>query len=105
VRTDQQITDEIRTAVHRFQPGVYAWLAVMISAITLPLLALFVSIQLNERAVENERTARVAGERAMCIIVVTLDSAYKEDPPKTPAGKNVAEGMANLRLAYHCDER
>lgn len=109
MRTDQEITDEIQTAVRHFQPGLYSWLAVLLSAITLPIISLVVALHLNqvatERAVSREREARRAGEVAMCVVVRTFTEAYKNEPPTTAAGREVASGMAGLRRAYRCDER
>jgi hypothetical protein len=109
VRTDQEITAEIQAARPHFQPGFYAWLAVLLSAITLPVLSMVVALSLGqhatERAISQERSARRATELAMCVVVTTFTDAYKNEPPTTAAGREVAEGMAGLRLAYHCDER
>lgn len=108
-RTSEEITAEIRREVHRFRPGLYSWLAVLLSAITLPVVALIVSIQLNqnatERAIKQERESRRATEVAMCVVVRTFTEAYKNEPPTTAAGREVASGMAGLRRAYRCDER
>ena len=109
MRTDQEITAEIQAARSHFQPGFYAWLAVLLSAITLPIVSMVVSIHLarasTEDAVARERAARRATELAMCVVVTTFTDAYKNEPPTTAAGREVAEGMTGLRLAYHCDER
>jgi hypothetical protein len=103
--TEQEIKDEVRTQIRHRGMGVYAWVAVLISSITLPVLSLVISLNLNDRAIDRERMARLASEHAMCAIVVAQSDAYRQHPPTTPAGRTVADKMAALRLAYHCDER
>ncbi|WBB73222.1 hypothetical protein O7602_26640 [Micromonospora sp. WMMD1128] len=41
-------------------------------------------------------------ERRWCGIVVAQDDAYRELPPSTPAGQNVADALARLRADFGC---
>lgn len=81
----------------------YTWAAVLLSSITLPVLALLVSLHVSSQSVRREEQARRASEKAMCAVIITQDDVYRESPPSTGTGKRVAEGMANLRQAYRCD--
>lgn len=100
--TEQEISDEVRTQIRHRGMGVYAWVALLLSSITLPVLSLVISLQLNDRAIERERTARLASEQAICAIVVAQSDAYRQHPPTTLTGRTVAAKMAALRSAYHC---
>ncbi|MDG4799062.1 hypothetical protein [Micromonospora sp. WMMD980] len=41
-------------------------------------------------------------ERKCCGIVSTLDDAYAETPPQTPAGQKIATDIARLRSDFTC---
>ncbi len=41
-------------------------------------------------------------DRKWCSIVETLDSSYRQQPPTTPSGRNVAANIAELRRSLHC---
>lgn len=41
-------------------------------------------------------------DRKWCKLVGTLDDAYREQPPTTPTGKNVADSVAQLRHDLGC---
>jgi hypothetical protein len=41
-------------------------------------------------------------ERKWCSVVITLDDAWRESPPTTPSGKNMAANIAELRHELHC---
>lgn len=47
------------------------------------------------------RTA-AESERKWCGVVGTLDDAYKQTPPQTPAGQKIARDIAQLRLDFGC---
>lgn len=118
MKSDDQITEEIKAEVRHYRPGVYAWLAVLISSITLPILALVVSLHMNSQAVSRERAARVeaqaeldknreASRRATCLLIIAQDGVYGDptSPPVTETGKQAATAWHNMREILHCDER
>lgn len=78
----------------RFHPGLYSWLALMISCISLPMVAVIASVKISERSLHE----------SLCPIVVTADSGYRAHPPVTDVGKRQAEGMRKLRAQYRCDQ-
>ncbi|MFG1847764.1 hypothetical protein [Micromonospora carbonacea] len=47
------------------------------------------------------RVARES-ERRWCGIVVAQDDAYRQQPPITAAGRNIAEALAGLRRDFGC---
>ncbi|TDC01865.1 hypothetical protein E1091_02015 [Micromonospora fluostatini] len=47
------------------------------------------------------RALSVAEQRS-CALVVALDSTYRQAPPQTPAGREIADRMAQLRADYDC---
>ncbi len=55
------------------------------------------------------RVGRVAEQHAdqdarkLCAIVVTLDNAYRQIPPTTAIGRQLADGMRRLRHDLGCD--
>lgn len=40
--------------------------------------------------------------RSICPLVNTLDEAYRETPPPSPAGKKVAANIAELKARLSC---
>lgn len=52
-----------------------------------------------ERAAEEQ--ARI-DQRKICGIVNTMNDAYKANPPTTPIGRQLAEGMAQYRKDLGC---
>ncbi|MFI6332906.1 hypothetical protein ACIBBG_31945 [Micromonospora chersina] len=52
-------------------------------------------------------TNRVAreSERKWCGIVSTMDDAYADTPPQTPAGRKIAVDIARLRADFGCPTR
>lgn len=47
------------------------------------------------------RVAAQAGQR-WCGIVTTLDDAYRQTPPQTPAGRKIARDIRQLRADFDC---
>ena len=82
----------------------YRWFVLVGTCLFLSVGSMVIAIHSSQVAVDRERAARRQTEKAMCVIVVTLDSAYRANPPSTETGRKVARGMADLRAAYHCDE-
>ena len=41
-------------------------------------------------------------QRQWCGVVTTLDDAYRQTPPQTPAGKKIATDVAELRARFGC---
>lgn len=83
-------------------PTWYSWLVVVLVPVAASMAVLVVSLEVNARAVQGEREARLSSERALCEVVVVLDDAYRETPPATVAGRNVAKAVADLRVANRC---
>lgn len=44
-------------------------------------------------------------ERKWCSVVSTLDDAYRETPPATAPGRNLAASIADLRRELGCPTR
>jgi hypothetical protein len=72
--------------------AVPVWSIVVVLAVGLvsPILAVAAATTISARAL-------AASEARFCELVSTLDDAYSETPPQTPAGKNLAAGIASLR--------
>ncbi|MDG4809948.1 hypothetical protein O7634_24620 [Micromonospora sp. WMMD1120] len=41
-------------------------------------------------------------ERKLCGVVSTLDDAYRQTPPQTPAGQKIARDVRQLRAEFGC---
>ncbi|MGJ3230073.1 hypothetical protein [Micromonospora sp. RV43] len=41
-------------------------------------------------------------ERQWCGVVTTMDDAYRQTPPQTPAGRKIAKDIAQLRIDFGC---
>lgn len=53
-------------------------------------------------SIEVERRDSAASARKFCKVVSTMDDAYRETPPKTVAGQNMADSIAELRRELGC---
>lgn len=78
-----------RRAVIR--PTVYWWIALLLSSLTTGVIAIVVA-----------RNGNAESQRKWCSVVDTLDDAYHETPPTTPAGKHLADSIAQLRREIGC---
>lgn len=60
-----------------------------------PILAVVASTRISGGALAES-------EQRWCQLIATLDDAYRETPPATAAGLNVARGIADLRRDLNC---
>ncbi len=78
-----------------------AWqvlVVVMLTAVVTFTLAL---VSASRSAALSER-AREESERRWCGVVVALADAYQESRPQTPAGRRIADSIAQLRTEFGC---
>ena len=76
----------------RIRPSWYVWLAMLASSLVTSTAALGVAIYVNAQS-----------ERKWCSVVTTLDDAYRETPPTTVPGRNLAASIADLRGELGCE--
>lgn len=50
----------------------------------------------------SQQAAREAARRASCELIVAFDELFKESPPTTPAGEQVAALWARYRVELKC---
>lgn len=82
----------------------------MIGMVACTITVLIVSLIVNQRAIERERSARIAAAQsaeasrvALCGIYVLLDDAYRARPPAPKTtGAELAVAVAAARIANHC---
>ena len=85
------------------RPGWYSWLVVVLVPIMASVAVLVVSLRVNQRSIERERTARVASERAFCQILVLIDNSYHQSRPvKGTPSYDLSRAIANARTVNHC---
>lgn len=96
---------------HRM-PAWYSWLVVVLVPVMASVGVLVVSLTVNQRSIERERSARlaseqarIASEQALCRVFVILDDAYSKTAPATESGKQLAAAIAYVRVANHCPPR
>jgi len=100
VRTDQQITQEIRA---HGRGEFYRYLAMFLTCAGMAAAAVIISISSANRQAREQRDA---DRSAMCALVVVQDDAYRTPPgPTTPVGKATARALSDLRRAYQCDKK
>ncbi len=87
-------------------PTWYAWVVLVVATAGNIGLAVVVSTRAAERTVAAERAAaREAAEenrRATCTLVNAQVSVYRESPPQTPTGREVARAWEDMRIRFHC---
>jgi hypothetical protein len=91
-------------------PGWYSWVAVVLLTMTTAFGSVLICLRIAERAVEAERTARIAaaeeGRRQICQLAIAQDEAYSEPPgPSTETGKNASRAWKETRAFYRCDQK
>jgi hypothetical protein len=82
---------EVKVRQGVMRPGWYWWAAMLASSLAVGVAAVLIGIHGQQES-----------ERKWCSIVTTLDSAYRQQPPQTPTGKQVASDMAQLRRSLRC---
>jgi hypothetical protein len=94
-------------------PGWYAWLTVLVLAVTLPAGSLVISLHLSERAdrereraraqaEEAQRAAAAESRRVVCVAVIAQEEAWR--PAESEVGKNAARAWHDLREILKCDQ-
>lgn len=73
------------------RPSWYHWAAMLASSLLAAGGAVLISVHVNTES-----------DRKWCSIVETLDSSYRQSPPTTPSGRNVAANIAELRRSLNC---
>lgn len=66
------------------------------------LIVLIAAIASAAAAMVYANRAARDSEHKWCGIVTTLDDAYRETPPQSPAGRRIAVDLAELRREFDC---
>ena len=80
----------------------YSWIVIIISSLLTGVTAVGISLRQNQVSVHRLEEVRRASDQKWCSIVETLDDSYHYVPPTTPAGKQVAAAIADLRSQLPC---
>ena len=80
------------------QPWWYAVTAVVVSCLLVSVVGVTYTKKTTDHAVHKS-------EQNWCDIIRTLDDAYRQTPPQTEAGKNLAKQMHELRIRFECDKK
>jgi hypothetical protein len=93
-------------------PTWYSWIVVVLVPVMASMAVLVISLRVNQRSIDRERSARIASEQAriaseqaLCRVFVVLDDAYAQAAPTTAAGKKLAAAVAYVRTVNHCAPR
>jgi hypothetical protein len=78
-------------------PTWWSWVVVIGGCLTTLLISVVISVQTNQRAIDREREARLASELEFCSLLKLFDDSYREVPPNTPTGINLAKGLREYR--------
>lgn len=73
------------------RPDGYTLVVIFVSSMLTSLVAVLLAVH-----------AVQLSERKFCTLVTTMDAAYREEPPQTPTGKNLAQAIADLRQELNC---
>ena len=75
--------------------AIRVWYAMTVTFVVTIAFAATSVIYTNKVARENQRQ--------WCGVVTTMDDAYRQTPPQTPAGRKIATDIAQLRVEFGCD--
>jgi hypothetical protein len=89
----------------RQRPSWYSTAAILASSLVMSLASMGIALHVNAESDRKAEVARVESERKWCSIVITLNDSYREQPPTTATGKNVAAGIAELAKSLDCPPR
>ncbi len=78
-----------------------AWQVLVVVLVTAVVATALALVSASRSAALSER-ARDESERRWCGVVGALDDAYKESRPQTPAGRRIADSIAQLRTEFGC---
>jgi hypothetical protein len=73
------------------RPGWYWWAAMLASSLAVGVGSVMISLHVNAES-----------DKKWCSVVETIDGSYREQPPVTATGKQLAQDMAALRGELHC---
>ncbi|MEV5629194.1 hypothetical protein [Micromonospora tulbaghiae] len=85
--------------------AIRVWYAMTVTFVVVVAFAVSAVVYANTRAERAERRAEQIdreSNRRWCGVVTTLDDAYQQTPPQTPAGKKIAVDIAKLRIEFGC---
>jgi hypothetical protein len=85
-------------------PTAYSMLTLAVGMLACMAIAVLISVQASDRAIERDRQSRQEARKASCLLINQINNAYKEDPPVSTAGKNVAEAWTRVARAFGCDK-
>lgn len=87
-------------------PGWWAWVVLVVATAANVGLSTIVSIRQAERTIAAERaSSRKAAEEsrlATCALVSAQVNVYRETPPVTPTGREVARAWEDMSIRFHC---
>lgn len=85
-------------------PSWYSWLVVVGGCLTTLVVAVTVSVKVNQRALDREQAQREQGRVAACTVITRMVLAYEDPPPATETGRNAATAWKDLGRAFQCDK-
>jgi hypothetical protein len=83
-------------------PGWYSWLVVIGGALTSMVVAVGISITLNERGLERERAQREQARAATCLVIRQMENVYAD--PSTETGEKARAAWTDLGRTFGCKE-
>lgn len=94
-------------------PGWYSWLVVISAPFFFSLLAITVSVTLNNRALQRERAQEQAAAElrtrqaeiarsASCLVILTMVEVYGNPVPVTETGRKAATAWKDLGRIFEC---
>jgi hypothetical protein len=75
--------------------------AVLVALVSAPS-AMFYANRVARQAEQRARQESLDNDRKWCSVVETIDGSYREAPPVTPTGKNLASAIRELRSSLPC---
>lgn len=88
-------------------PAVYSNALLALGVVVCMAVAVAIPIQLNQKALERERSIKAASDersrQATCALIDTISQAYREeDGTLSPAGRKIGKAWVEASTAFDC---
>lgn len=81
----------------------YALTALVVSCVVIAGVSIQYSNWTRAKTIEETERQQRESDRRWCELLTTMDTAYTEQPPRSPTGTRLAQQISELRTQFGCD--